>query len=550
MGSNCQVLLLATSETNKLNPLTDTLPTPMVPLVNRPVMSYPVELLARQGFKHIHVSVYNMANQIEAYFGNGQRWGVRFEYILQQKPWGTAGALKWAQGIAIDTLIVMPGDAIVDVDLLAALKQHHALESKATVVVSPTRIGAASSLVLDLEKMTLALGERSNPKHTYYNTGVYILDASTLEYIPARTPYGFQQFLLSLSAAGIPICGYPSNGYWNPLDSFSEYQSAQQVQLQSGQKEDSPKTDQGTDDSLEDPFILSNEIAPGIWVGRNNVIHPNALIAPPVMIGDHCRIGRDVEIGPEVVIGSNVVIDDGASIKESTIIDNTYVGKWVNIDQRVVYKDLVVNTASGESIQVTDNFLLGPLRQTQLNEHLRRLVDLAFSLGLLCLSAPLALIITVFVFLASRPVFQPITCKKNSSESPATFNLIRFNTRKPDERLTLVGRLLEATDLHRIPELVNVVKGDLSIVGVKPLSEEEAGQITEEWQRKRFESPTGFTGLWYINTDQNSTLDEVFITDVYYTATRNWREDAKIIVQTISTWFKRVFIKGSATELS
>jgi lipopolysaccharide/colanic/teichoic acid biosynthesis glycosyltransferase len=113
-----------------------------------------------------------------------------------------------------------------------------------------------------------------------------------------------------------------------------------------------------------------------------------------------------------------------------------------------------------------------------------------------------------------------------------------------------MGKWLEALELHRLPELFNVINGDMSIVGVKPLPVEAIDLIQEEWQQKRFECPSGITGMWYIHTDQNSTLDEILVADAYYAATRNWRQDAKLIWQTIPTWFKRNLIKGSSTNPS
>ena len=82
--------------------------------------------------------------------------------------------------------------------------------------------------------------------------------------------------------------------------------------------------------------------------------------------------------------------------------------------------------------------------------------------------------------------------------------------------------------LQRLPELLNVLIGDLRLIGVKSLSPDEASKITEKWQQKRNEYDPGFTGLWYIQNHLNSALDEILIMDAYYVATRTWREDIRI----------------------
>jgi lipopolysaccharide/colanic/teichoic acid biosynthesis glycosyltransferase len=86
-------------------------------------------------------------------------------------------------------------------------------------------------------------------------------------------------------------------------------------------------------------------------------------------------------------------------------------------------------------------------------------------------------------------------------------------------------------------ELWHVLKGDLGLVGVKPLSPAEAEDVTELWQQKRYDYHAGFTGLWYIQTGAQG--DEVLVADAYYAATRNWREDLRLLGQTPLAWLRR-----------
>ena len=100
------------------------------------------------------------------------------------------------------------------------------------------------------------------------------------------------------------------------------------------------------------------QIADGIWVGRNNAIHPSVRLQPPVFIGDNCRIGREVELGPEAVISQNVIIDDEATIYQSAVLDHTYVGQLVNVENRFVNKKNMIDVETGQNTEVTDHFLL------------------------------------------------------------------------------------------------------------------------------------------------------------------------------------------------
>jgi lipopolysaccharide/colanic/teichoic acid biosynthesis glycosyltransferase len=116
------------------------------------------------------------------------------------------------------------------------------------------------------------------------------------------------------------------------------------------------------------------------------------------------------------------------------------------------------------------------------------------------------------------------------------FSLLRFCTHHKDGQLTGLGGWLEKWDGHRLPELLNVLRGDMSMVGVKPLPVEAVNQINEAWQEQRHSYQSGFTGLWYLQNGRNAQLDETLITDTYYVATRTWREDQRILWQTPAAW--------------
>ena len=101
------------------------------------------------------------------------------------------------------------------------------------------------------------------------------------------------------------------------------------------------------------------------------------------------------------------------------------------------------------------------------------------------------------------------------------------------------GRWLQRWEWDRFPELWNVLRGDLDLVGVKPLSQDEATLLHEEWQQKRYECSPGLTGLWFIQTHAESDLEEILVADAYYVATHTWRDDIKVLWHTPSAWLRR-----------
>jgi NDP-sugar pyrophosphorylase family protein len=533
-----QVILLATGETDKLRPLTETITSPMIPVANRPVMVYTIEMLARQGYKNVLASLYHLGGSIEADFGNGERWGVHIDYILQKDPWGSAGALKWAEHSLEDTFLVLPGDVLIDLDIQAALTQHRNLGSLATVILQPQGNGGCVNFDDDNRVTGVLPADESN--QPWYNTGAYLFDRKVLEKIPSRTSFDSYEHLLPvLLSENLPVHAFKASGYWNEMATFAEYHAAQCAYLHENN---------GGHAYFDDiaRVLETRQIAEGIWVGRNHVIHPSVRLAPPVYIGDNCQIGRNVELGPDVVIGKNVVIDDEATIFQSTVLDQSYIGQLVSIENRIVNKNVMVDVNTAEQTEVVDEFLLGEAHPALLDTGLHRMWDIVVSLILLLLAVPVMLPVALITLLTTGRLFEsvthlgtlPKTIGNGRSPQLEPFPLLRFCTKRSG-KLTGFGRWLEKWDLHRLPELWNVLTGKISLVGVKPLLPEEEKEIIEAWQLQRHEYQAGFTGLWYVQNGRYSQLDEILIADTYYVATRNWREDLIILRKTPAEWIKR-----------
>lgn len=539
------VFLQASGESRKLHPLTENLPSAMVSVLNQPVMTYPLELLARQGVKKYLVGLYASGGSIEAYFGSGRRWGVELEYVLQREPWGSAGVLKLAASRLRRPFLVVPGDAIVDFDLEKLLKGHTSSGACATVVVSAVNGDAGSRLVVDDQGFVTGLEAQPGPAG-WADTGIYLLDPQVLDLIPARTKFDIHQDLLpALVQNGWKVRAHFEEGYCNLLGTLKDFQRAQEAFLariyQSDRDRNNPALPRYA-------LHKMRQALEGVWIGHGSSIHPGAQITPPVYIGQNTRIGKGVELGPYVVVGSNVVVDKWATVRCSTVLDHTYVGQYVRLQDRVVLQNRVIDIQTSSSVQIVDDFLLSQVPAAFSESGLRRFFDASLALFLLLATLPLTLPLVLLLWLTSGRVFHcmPVAWGNDTdagSKKPAqpAFNLYRFATRDDHGRLAKVGRLLEKLEWHRLPELINVLRGDLNLVGVKPLSLSEAEKITEAWQQKRNECRPGITGLWYTQAAGKSELEEIVIADVYYAVMRSWQEDLKILLQTPQVWWRKVW---------
>lgn len=552
-----QVIILATDEQRNLPPLTDTLPTTLLPIIDRPVMAAVVEIVARAGYKQILISLYERGGQIAAYFGSGRHWGVEIRYITQRQGWGSAGALRWAGGLLNETFLVLPGDSICDVDIEAALRFHRSHGGIATAILHGPRRGAEMPAApVDDTGRILSVSKEAGGEAPQL-TGAFIFEPGVLRHVPAAKSFDTASELLpSLLAAGEAVYGYTTSGYWNPLGSLAAFQEAQQVYLYSAFYQQAPKQATGGPcERVRFPSLEARPVAPGIWVGRDHSIHPTMKLAAPVHIGHSCWIGREVELGAGTVLGSNVVIDDEATVSNSSVLSNTYVGRLVHIENKVVAANTICDADTGETSRIVDPFLISRLgASAEGRSPLRRTASRVVAVCLIALLSPLFLIAGLIALLGTGG--QPLSRSPRVGErlgsvtgSLRIFQLINFRTRRADGTYTPGGRLLEQLELNRLPELFNVLSGDMDLVGVKPLPPAEAERLTEEWHQQRHEAPAGLTGLWYLQTDGDSDLDTVMVTDVHYTATRSWRGDMLLLLRTPGAWWRHRSSKVQQTYM-
>jgi NDP-sugar pyrophosphorylase family protein len=540
-----QAIILATTEMCGLSPLTESLPSAMLPVLSRPVMVGAVEQLAQQGIKNVFVSLSHLPGSVEAYFGTGQRWNLSIEYLLQRESWGSAGALKWAENLLTEPFLVLPADQVFELDIQALLAFHNAQGSQATLVGHPRGNGPG----IELAPNGQVNGPRSGPgapTERMPGTGIFLFDPRVLPFIPARTVWDIYTHLIpELLRRGVPVVGYRLPGLWHSIGSFKDFQAAHWKTLEhfETRKQANPPA------VRPDIPLRARQVARGIWVGRNTLIHPTARLSAPVFVGENSFIGREVALGPEAMVGANALVDDGATVAYSTVLDHTYVGQFVNVHKSVASAGLLVDVETGESTQVVDQFLLGEARTGGADSFVQRLPERVVAFGMLLGGAPLLGLAGFLALIATGKVLTRVQRFGRQVGNPGPtgevqlrkLDLWRFSTRRANGRSPRLVQWLERGELHRLPELWNVVFGDLRLIGVKSLSLEETGKMIEKWQQKRNEYAPGFSGLWYLQTTANSPLDEILITDAYYVATRNWREDIRIFWQTLPTWWKRAW---------
>lgn len=221
-----QAIILAGGKGTRLKPYTVAFPKPLVPVGDRPVLEVIIRQLARYGVKRVTVSTGHLAELIEAYFGDGSRWNVKMEYVREDAPLNTAGALKLVEHCDEDFL-VMNGDILTSLDYGTLFQLHRSMKAMATVA---TRVREATIDfgVVEIDSEGLLTGYREKPVYTFpVSMGVYVLNRRCKDWIAQGESLGMPDLLLRLVGSGQRVFCYRSDAYWLDIGRLDDYEQAQ-----------------------------------------------------------------------------------------------------------------------------------------------------------------------------------------------------------------------------------------------------------------------------------------------------------------------------------
>lgn len=223
-----EAVLMAGGRGQRLRPLTDTMPKPMLPLGDKPIIEHNIDRLIKFGVKKFYISVKYLGQQIVDYFGDGNEKGVQIEYIWEDKPLGTAGALSLIKGFSTKYIVLMNSDLFTDVNfenLYLNILREKALMTIATVPYT-TKVPYG---IFDLEGDHI-VGITEKPTYVNYaNAGVYLLDTSIINQIPYKEFFNITDLIQVLLDKKEPINQVPIIGNWIDIGQHQDYLRAQEI---------------------------------------------------------------------------------------------------------------------------------------------------------------------------------------------------------------------------------------------------------------------------------------------------------------------------------
>ena len=299
-----QALVLVGGRGTRLRPLTDTIPKPIVPLVDRPFLSFMIEWLARHGVDEVVLACGFLPDSLREVLGEGEPGGPSLRYVEEPEPLGTAGAIKFAEEHLRDRFLALNGDVLADLDLTALVRAHEERGARATIGLHPVDDPSAYGLVLrDRDDAVAEFIEKPDDPDgagtDEVNAGAYVLERSILEMVPADTAVSIEREVFP-RLVGEGLYGLRLEGYWMDIGTRERYLQASW-------------------DILEGAVRTAVETRPD-----------------GVLVDEAAAVAGSAAVGPRAVVSAGCRIDSGAEVRESVLLDGCTVGRGARVERSVL----------------------------------------------------------------------------------------------------------------------------------------------------------------------------------------------------------------------
>lgn len=207
------MVIMAGGLGKRLRPHTETCPKPMLPVAGKPMLEHIIERARSEGFRHFVLAVMYLGHVIEDYFGDGSRWQVRIDYLRENSPLGTAGALSLLAPAPSVPFVVTNGDVLSDIRYGEVLDFHARHDAAATMAVRLYEwqhpFGVVQTNGVDI------VGFEEKPiNRTHINAGIYVLSPEVLSHVRPNTPLDMPSLFEQMQYEGQRTVAFPMHEPW------------------------------------------------------------------------------------------------------------------------------------------------------------------------------------------------------------------------------------------------------------------------------------------------------------------------------------------------
>lgn len=475
-----RALVFADRQGTELAPLTENLPLALLPMVGKEVLVHGIEDLVGAGIRDLVIVVSAHGDRIEAVLGDGRRWGATFRFVLSRGEEDPAEIWQRLNLGDQEPVLVMRGDVVRSPTVASFLEQAQGRPGTAITGLAPA--DPRGSLVL----LRTGAGTGTSP-------------LSDLRWTHSDTPApsdGTER--LELGAMDL-----------NLLADIADYHRANR-DIVAGRFHGIP--------------LPGRTVALGLTLGRRASVSPKTLKQGVAFVGANSRVHPEAELVGEVVIGDDVVVDRGATIRDSVILSKTYVGELVEVANCVVASNLLIRVDTGAVLHISDAFLLANLAKGGMGSGIGRWLDRLIGLLMLILSLPLW---PVAAFLAGREggggrLLEARDMEGDRREHPS-------DPTSPRRTVVLTHWRTRVPVLRHLPWILAVIRGDLRLVGVSPLTPEQSAARNEDWQFVRDTAPVGLLGPTQLHVPADASIEERLLSDAFHARQGSLRRDLVLL---------------------
>jgi len=313
-----RAMILAAGLGTRLRPITNAMPKPMVPVLNRPVMEHIVRLLVANGFTKAIANLHWFPETIEGRFGDGSEYGIGLSYSREEQLLGTSGGVRNAAGFLGGSFLVISGDALTDIDLRAMAAFHESHDGIATLatkrVADTSQFGVA---ITGEDGRIQGFQEKPPPAEALSdlaNCGIYMFRSAIFDYFPEPgtsraasegDPPGFADWAMDVFPAllegDVPFYSHEIDRYWNDIGNLDELRQGN-IDALLGEVEVEPGAARVEDGIWSSTRLDDGEVAGPALLGAEVVLDEGARVEGPAVVGDGCRIGAGAVVRDAILL--------------------------------------------------------------------------------------------------------------------------------------------------------------------------------------------------------------------------------------------------------
>lgn len=220
-----RAIILAGGKGTRLKPYTISLPKPLVPIGEMPILEIIIRQLKKFGFDHITITINHYAEIIQAFFGDGKKWNLKIDYSLEDKPLSTMGPLTLINDLP-DDFLIMNGDVLTNLDLNVFYNDHIKRNSNFTIGAHKRSDKVEYGVLHNNENSELIKFEEKPINEYLVSMGIYMMNKNNLQHIPYNTFFGFDHLMNTLIERNILPYIYEFDGYWLDIGRPDDYEKA------------------------------------------------------------------------------------------------------------------------------------------------------------------------------------------------------------------------------------------------------------------------------------------------------------------------------------